>query len=201
MVLALATVAVVAPVVATHAQQAKAPNGTSYTAGDVQFMQGMIAHHAQAIVMAAMAPTHGASSHVTLFCKKILISQRDEIELMQSWLKERGEKAPGPSDAPDAMHAGMHMDEHSMRMPGMLTAEQLEELDQARDANFDRLFLTYMIQHHRGALTMVATLFDTPASGQSAEIFGYATGVDADQRAEIERMQGMLTTIQGRTPQ
>jgi uncharacterized protein (DUF305 family) len=94
----------------------------------------------------------------------------------------------------------MDMGDHTMLMPGMLTAEQLAQLGQARDATFDRLFLTFMIQHHEGALTMVARLFDSPGAGQTPEIFGYATGVDADQRAEIERMQGMLTTITGRTP-
>jgi uncharacterized protein (DUF305 family) len=92
---------------------------------------------------------------------------------------------------------GMAMGGHSMLMPGMLTPEQLAALDRARGTDFDRLFLTDMIQHHEGALTMVATLFDSPGAGQTPEIFGYATGVDNDQRAEIGRMQGMLTTITG----
>jgi uncharacterized protein (DUF305 family) len=98
------------------------------------------------------------------------------------------------------MHMGMNMGEHSMLMPGMLTAEQLKQLDQARDTTFDRLFLTYMIQHHQGALTMVAALFDSPGAGQTPEIFGYATGVDADQRSEIDRMQAMLTSNSRSTP-
>jgi uncharacterized protein (DUF305 family) len=93
----------------------------------------------------------------------------------------------------------MDMGDHAMLMPGMLTAQQLAQLDQARDTTFDRLFLTFMIQHHEGAISMVAKLFDSPGAGQTPEIFGYATGVDADQRAEIARMQGMLTTITGRT--
>jgi uncharacterized protein (DUF305 family) len=196
-----AAVALAVPHVATQAQQTTAASRTPYTAADVQFMQGMIAHHAQAIVMARMAPTHGASAQVSLFCKKVIISQRDEIELMQNWLKERGQAVPDPNDthAHDAM-PGMKMDDHSMLMPGMLTAEQLKQLDQARDTSFDRLFLIGMIQHHQGALTMVAALFDSPGAGQTPEIFGYATGVDADQRAEIERMQGMLTSIPGRAP-
>jgi uncharacterized protein (DUF305 family) len=198
----LAAVAFVAPIVATQAQQTATPSRTPYTAADVQFMQGMIAHHAQALVMARMAPTHGASAQVSLFCKKVIISQRDEIELMQNWLKERGQTVPDPNDthAHDAM-PGMKMDDHSMLMPGMLTAEQLKQLDEARDTTFDRLFLTFMIQHHQGALTMVAALFDSPGAGQTPEIFGYATGVDADQRAEIERMQGMLTSLSGGAPQ
>ena len=168
-----------------------------YTAADVRFMQGMIGHHAQAVVMATMAPTHGASTQVALFCRKILRSQADEIELMQDWLRERGERVPDPKDP----HAGMDMSMpgHEMLMPGMLTAEQLAELDRARGAEFDRLFLTDMIQHHQGALTMVAALFDSPGAGQTPEIFGFATGVDADQRAEIARMQAMLATITGST--
>jgi uncharacterized protein (DUF305 family) len=146
--------------------------------------------------MAAMAPTHGASPQVRLFCRKILGSQRDEIELMQNWLRERGERVPDPNDAHAGMEMAMDMDmsreDHAMLMPGMLTAEQIAQLDRARGAEFDRLFLTLMIRHHEGALTMVAKLFDSPGSGQEPELFGYATGVDADQRAEIERMQGML---------
>jgi uncharacterized protein (DUF305 family) len=198
---ALAFATIAAPGASAQAPQTKAQSGPRHTAADVQFMQGMIGHHAQAVVMAAMAPSHGASAQVSLFCRKILHSQRDEIELMENWLRERGERVPDPNDA----HAGMHMamdmgkDDHAMLMPGMLTAEQLAQLDRARDTAFDRLFLTLMIQHHEGALTMVAKLFDSPGAGQTPEIFGYATGVDADQRAEIERMQGMLTTITERT--
>ena len=181
------------------AQQPKPQSGPAYTAADVEFMQGMIGHHAQAIVMANMAPTHGASAQVALFCRKVINSQRDEIEMMQGWLKDRGEKVPDVADAHMAEHAGMDMGGGMPLMPGMLTPEQLKQLDAARDATFDRLFLTFMIQHHQGALTMVAKLFDTPGSGQGPDIFGYATGVDADQRAEIERMQNMLSNNPGRT--
>ena len=180
----------------------RAQSGPPYTTADVQFMQGMIGHHAQAVVMAAMAPTHGASTKVALFCRKVDISQRDEIGLMQTWLRDRDQTVPNPlaTSGHEAM-AGMDMGNHAMLMPGMLTPEQLKQLDQARDTTFDRLFLTFMIQHHQGALTMVATLFDSPGAGQTPEIFGYATGVDADQRAEIERMEGMLSPLQRRTPQ
>ncbi len=193
----LALAAVVGPSASGQAPHLAALGVPRYTAADVQFMQGMIGHHAQAIVMANMAPTHGASPQVRLFATKILRSQRDEIELMQNWLRDHGEPVPDSSEA----HAGRTMmmdmgrDGHSMLMPGMLTAEQLAQLDRARDATFDRLFLTYMIQHHEGALRMVATLFNSPGSGQGPEIFGYATGVDADQRAEIGRMWGMLKTV------
>jgi uncharacterized protein (DUF305 family) len=194
---ALALATLVAPSALGQTSQASSRNEPRHTAADVQFMQGMIGHHAQAVVMAAMAPSHGASTQVALFCRKILRSQADEIELMQNWLGERGERVPDPKDP----HAGMDMsmEGHAMLMPGMLTAEQLAQLDQARDTTFDRLFLTFMIQHHEGAITMVAKLFDTPGAGQTPEIFGYATGVDADQRAEIERMQAMLATITGST--
>ena len=168
---------------------ARAPSAPAFTPADVSFMQGMIGHHAQALVMAAMAPTHGASPQVRLFCEKVIISQRDEIVFMQRWLRERRQTVPDP----DAhMDMDMEMDGHSMRMPGMLTPAQMKQLDKARDTTFDRLFLTFMIQHHEGALTMVADLFKSPGAGQAAEIFGYATNVDTDQRAEIERMQAML---------
>ena len=198
----LAGVFIAAPSVSAQSGTPTVQSGPAYTNADVQFMQGMIGHHAQAVVMAAMAPTHGASTKVALFCRKVDISQRDEIVLMQTWLRDRGQTVPDPlaTNGHDAM-AGMDMGDHAMLMPGMLTPEQLKQLDQARDTTFDRLFLTFMIQHHQGALTMVATLFDSPGAGQTPEIFGYATGVDADQRAEIERMEGMLSLLQRRTPQ
>jgi uncharacterized protein (DUF305 family) len=196
-VLVAAALGLTAP--AAHAQTPTAPARSEprYTAADVRFMQGMIGHHAQAVVMATMAPTHGASPQVALFCRKILRSQADEIELMQGWLRDRGERVPDPNDP----HSGMDMSMpgHEMLMPGMLTAEQMAALDRSRGVEFDRLFLTDMIQHHQGALTMVAALFDSPGAGQTPEIFGFATGVDADQRAEIARMQAMLTTITGST--
>ncbi len=168
----------------------------SFVSADVQFMQGMIAHHAQAVVMAAWASTHGASPKVLQLCKKITISQRDEIALMQNWLRDRDQTVPD-SAAPG--HAGMAMTGmggHAGLMPGMLTADQLKALDEARGTAFDRLFLTGMIQHHRGALTMVVDLFAAPGGGQGSEIFRFATDVDADQRAEIGRMEQMLNSIQ-----
>lgn len=199
--LTLALATVVAPDAAAQTLPAIAPSGKGHTAADVQFMRGMIVHHAQAIVMAAMAPSHGASAHVALFARKVMVSQRDEIELMQGWLEDHGAAMPDSSDtmARHAMHKDMSTSDHATLMPGMLTTAQLAQLGQARDTTFDRLFLTFMIQHHEGALAMVARLFDTPGAGQTPEIFGFATGVDADQRAEIARMQGMLTTITRRT--
>jgi uncharacterized protein (DUF305 family) len=180
-----------------------------FVKADVDFMQGMIGHHAQAIVMSDMAPSHGAGPQLRVLANKIGRSQADEIELMQNWLRDRGQTVPNPKDPHGAMSMDMkHMDmkdmkdmkdmdmgDHQMLMPGMLTVDQLAQLDRARGTEFDRLYLTFMIRHHEGALTMVKTLFDTGGAGQGPEIFGYATGVDADQRAEIGRMQGMLAAL------
>ncbi|MEJ7809260.1 MAG: DUF305 domain-containing protein [Gemmatimonadaceae bacterium] len=149
---------------------------------DLAFMQGMIGHHEQALVMAAMAPTHGASKRIQLFAKKIDLSQRDEIAFVKRWLGDRRLPLPAAHD-----HTMMHM-------PGMLTAEQMTQLDKARGARFDRLFLTFMIRHHEGALTMVQEMFAAPGGGQEPELYRFASDVDADQRTEIERMQQMLNT-------
>src|SRR5512140_771608 len=123
------------------------PPGADYTVADVRFMQGMIHHHAQAIEMAAMAPTHGAGARLSLLARKIDLSQRDEIAMMKSWLQSRHQTVPDTGGA------------HPMMMPGMLTGDQMKALDAARDSAFDRLFLTGMIQHHQGAIKMVADLF------------------------------------------
>lgn len=161
----------------------------SYSSADVEFMTGMIHHHAQALVMARMAPTHGASASLQVLAGRIINSQNDEISLMEGWLRDRNEAVPEPSAA------GMDMKTHSvhsMRMPGMLTDEQLEELDAARGPEFDRLFVTYMIQHHQGAVTMVNQLFNTYGAGQGDAIFKLASDISADQASEIARMQEML---------
>ena len=199
--LALACVGIFGQGAAAQVPQPKGKSGPAYTAADVQFMQGMIAHHSQALDMCAMAPTHGAGEKVSLFCKKVIISQRDEIQLMQTWLRDRGEKVPDPNDKMAHDMPGMNMSEDSMLMPGMLTAAQMKQLGAAHGAAWDSTFLTGMIQHHGGALSMVATLFAAPGAGQTPEVFGFATGIDADQRAEIERMQRMLSSNQRRSPQ
>ena len=170
---------------AAPAAAASANGGIVYSAADVAFMQGMIGHHAQALVMAEMAPTHGASPQVLTLCKKIDISQRDEITMMRQWLADRKQTVP---DSTKPM---------AMLMPGMLTPAQLDSLAKSRDTLFDRLFLTFMIQHHQGALKMVKDLFASTGGGQSPELFRYASDVDADQRAEIDRMQQMLNTSSG----
>jgi uncharacterized protein (DUF305 family) len=148
-------------------------------------MQGMIGHHAQALEMTALVPSRTAREDLRTLARRIEVSQADEIKMMQRWLEVRGQQIPGP-------HA-MHMHGATL-MPGMLTPEQMSQLAAAKGAEFDRLFLAGMIQHHGGALTMVHDLFAKPGAGQEADIFGFASDVDADQRAEIDRMRGMLAT-------
>jgi uncharacterized protein (DUF305 family) len=167
------------------------------SAADVQFMQGMIMHHAQAVEMTALIDSHTQNNDVRLLGARISRSQSDEIKFMKRWLASRGQPiSEAMPDMPDMnmSHEGMSHGNmsHGMLMPGMLTPEQMEALRKARGAEFDRLFLTGMIQHHGGALTMVKDLFDTAGAGQDAELFDFATEVDSGQRAEIRIMQSML---------
>ena len=164
-----------------------------FTEADVRFMTGMIGHHAQAIVMAKWASTHGASGSVTILAARIINSQQDEINLMQSWLRDR--KLPVPDAKAMPMTMVMNGMEHEMSMPGMLTDAQLQELDSARGADFDRLFLTFMIQHHRGAVTMVKALFVNDGAGQDHTVFKFASDVNTDQTTEIARMERMVFTM------
>ena len=156
---------------------------------DVQFMQGMIMHHAQAVEMTALIDSHTDNKNLRSLGARISRSQSDEIKFMERWLTARGEPL---SHAMHEMHGGMHMPSHQMMMPGMLTAKQMDALKKARGHQFDQLFLKGMIQHHNGALTMVKDLFNTAGAGQDAEIFNFATDVDSGQRAEIRVMQTML---------
>ncbi|HET7321817.1 MAG TPA: DUF305 domain-containing protein [Longimicrobiaceae bacterium] len=166
-----------------------------YTEADIRFMTDMIGHHAQAIVMSKWAPSHGASATVQRLAARIINSQRDEIATMQRWLRARNQPVPDP-DAPMKMDGmGMHGDHHPMLMPGMLTPAQMERLDAARGPEFDRLFLTFMIQHHRGALTMVEDLFSTYGAAQDAKVFKFASDVNVDQATEVARMQKMLADL------
>jgi len=156
---------------------------------DVEFMQGMIMHHAQAVEMTALIASHTENKVLRSLGAKISSSQSDEIKFMQRWLAARGEPI---SMATQGM-PGMDMPRQPMAlMPGMLTPEQMEALRKARGAEFERLFLNGMIQHHNGALIMVKDLFDTAGAGQDAEVFNFATDVDSGQRAEIRIMQTML---------
>jgi len=158
-----------------------------HTEADVRFMQGMIAHHAQAVTMASLVPARSSRQDMRLLAERIDVSQRDEIAMMRRWLEKRHEQAPSLDSGPAHDAAG-----HQMLMPGMLTEEQMAELAKVTGPEFDRLFLEGMIRHHEGALTMVAQLFATPGAGQEPELFGFASDVDADQRAEIRRMRAML---------
>lgn len=158
---------------------------------DVAFMQGMIMHHAQALEMTALISSRTGNKDLRLLGARISSSQSDEIKFMKRWLGARGQTVStamsGMKDDPMSHHA-------MPLMPGMLTPEQMEALRKSKDAEFDHLFLTGMIQHHNGALTMVKDLFNAPGSGQDAELFDFATDADNTQRAEIRIMQSMLET-------
>ena len=158
------------------------------TPADINFMQGMIMHHAQAVEMTALINSHTNNQALHTLGARINKSQSDEISFMKRWLMARGQPTT------HTMHhmPGMDMSSDSMLMPGMLSAKQMAALRKAKDAQFDRLFLTGMIQHHEGALTMVKDLFDTAGAGQDAELFNFVTDVDSGQRAEIRVMQTML---------
>jgi uncharacterized protein (DUF305 family) len=158
-----------------------------FTPADVKFMQGMIGHHQQAIEMAALLPTRTSRDDMKLLAKRIEVSQLDEIQMMQEWLKSRGQALPDP-------HA--HHQHGAVLMPGMLSPEQMAQLTAASGVVFDRLFLEGMIRHHGGALTMVRELFASPGAGQDSDIFAFASDVEADQQMEIDRMGALLKELQ-----
>lgn len=167
-----------------------------YTEADIHFMQGMIHHHAQAIEMARMAPTHGASQSVATLCDRIINAQRDEIVTMQQWLRDRHQTVPEATAGPMQMSMqGMPGMTHDVLMPGMLTPEQMKALDAARGKDFDRLFLTGMIQHHKGAVQMVKELFASYGAAQDELVFKFASDVNVDQTTEIARMERMLAAL------
>lgn len=161
-----------------------------HSPADVHFMSGMIHHHAQAVLIARWAPTHGASAELQRLAERIVVGQNDEIELMQTWLRDKHEPVPEATAGP--MRMRMDGMDHEMLMPGMLTDDQLKQLDAARGVEFDKLFLAFMIQHHEGAITMVNTLFASPGAAQDETVFRFASDVYADQSTEIARMQQML---------
>jgi uncharacterized protein (DUF305 family) len=165
---------------------AAAPHHAPFTAADVHFMSGMIAHHEQAVLIAGWAATHEAGSALRVLSERVVVAQQDEIAFARRWLDERGQ----------ALMA------HAMLMPGMLTPDQLAQLDRARGPEFDRLFLTLMIQHHEGALTMVQQLLGTQGAAQDGLVFRFAADVHADQTTEIARMRRMLAALPngGKTP-
>lgn len=167
----------------TDPTQQAAGTERRHTAADVAFMHGMTMHHAQALEMTALVPDRARNDQVKLLAQRIDVSQRDELARIERWLSRRGEAAAHAAGGDHAMH------------PGMLTAAELQRLAGASGPDFDRLFLEYMIRHHQGALEMVATLFGTPGTGQESETYQFASEVDADQRAEISRMQALLRAL------
>ena len=174
-------------------------SASRYTPADVEFMTGMIPHHAQAILISRWAESHGARRDVAVLAARIIVAQSDEIALIQAWLRTRNLPVP----AADATHHRMTMNgmTHDMLMPGMLTADELKQLDAARGSKWDRLFLTFMIRHHQGALDMVDTLYASPGTAQDEDVFRLAADVQADQSTEIARMEIMLAaTPVGRAP-
>ncbi len=156
-------------------------------------MSGMITHHAQAIVMAGWAPTHNSGPSVRRLAARIVNAQEDEIATMQQWLSDRNLPVPEARDT--GMRMRMNGAEHQMLMPGMLTDAEMRQLNQANRTEFDRLFLTFMIQHHRGAVTMVEELFGTYGAARDETVFKFANDVNVDQSTEIERMKRMLAGL------
>ena len=169
-----------------------ARNRWPHSSADVRFMTRMIPHHAQAVLFAGWAESHGASAALRVLCARMVVAQRDEIVTMSDWLSARGEPVP-PTEFRRAT-AGAERSDRQL-MPGMLTEAQLAELDAARGREFDRLFLTYMIAHHEGAITMVDELFASQGGAQNDFVFKLASDISADQTIEIERMEGMLAAI------
>ena len=182
-----------APVASVPATSAGTAARPAANPADVNFMKGMIGHHAQALVMSGWAASHGASPAIRTLAGRIINAQQDEIAMLQTWLRDRG--LPVPEAKPGPMRMTMNGVEHDMAMPGMLTDAQMKELDAARGPDFDRLFLRLMIQHHQGAVSMVKDLFDTAGAAQDQTVFKLASDVSADQSSEIVRMQKMLAAL------
>jgi uncharacterized protein (DUF305 family) len=171
-----------------------------YSQADVDFMTGMIPHHAQAVLIAGWAASHGARADVRTLCERQVVAQRDEIEFMRNWLRDRGQVVP----AANATHHRMKMNgpegreiEHDMLMPGMLSPGELAALDKARGTEWDRLFLQSMIRHHEGAIKMVDDLFAAFGALQDEDVYKLASDIYADQSTEIERMHKMLESLDG----
>ena len=169
-----------------------------FSKADVDFMAGMIGHHAQAVEMAKWAPTHGASQSVQALCARVAVGQTDEIHMMQSWLAARKQEVP-PADPRGHVMPSMPGMAPTL-MPGMLTPAQMAELDRARGREFDRLFLTFMIQHHQGAITMVDRLLGTEGALQDDQVYRFASDVHVDQSTEIARMNLMLDQMAAAKP-
>ena len=171
------------------AAQATDLSRVQYTEADTKFMQGMIGHHTQAVEMVELLKERTQWADMKMLGMRIEVSQEDEIKMMGTWLRSRGQEVPGP-------HA-MHMHGATL-MPGMLSEEEMAKLAAAKGTEFDRLFLEGMIKHHGGAISMVQVLFATPGAGQDGDIYAFASDVVSDQKMEIDRMGGMLMTLKER---
>ena len=171
-------------------EQSRDLSAVEYTGADIKFMQGMIGHHAQALEMVELLKTHSTSDDMKKLGLRIELSQDDEIRMMQNWLAIRGQRVPS--------RTGLHLHGAGL-MPGMLTPDEMQQLEQAKGPEFDRLFLEGMIKHHGGALQMVHDLLDTPGAAQESDVFSFVADVEADQRAEIDRMGAMLSTLKDAT--
>ncbi len=171
-----------------------------HTPADVHFMSGMIHHHAQAVLIAGWASSHGASADLQRLCERIVVGQSDEIELMQRWLRSKGAPVPAATAGPMRMTMADGM-AHDMLMPGMLSDDELKALDAARGPEFDRLFLLGMIKHHEGAITMVEELLGSPGAAQDETVFRFQSDVVADQTTEIRVMKEMLAARGHAVPQ
>lgn len=167
-----------------------------FTEADVRFMTGMIVHHAQAILMSQWAPDRAFEPSIRTLAARIINAQKDEIATMEQWLRDRGRPVPEIHLTETGMM--VHGPEHAAHMPGMLTEEQLRRLEAARGSEFDRLFLEFMIQHHRGAVTMVRELFETDGAAQDEIVFRLASDIQVDQLTEIARMERMLAELSER---
>lgn len=173
-----------------------------FTEADVRFMTGMIGHHAQAVGMSNLAPTNGASPSIQTLAARIINAQQDEIALMQRWLRDRAQPVPEVhiTGHQVMVHGAGDAHAHHAHMPGMLTDAQMAELAAAQGAAFDRLFLTFMIAHHKGAVVMVQELFATDGAGQDSEVFKFAADVQVDQTTEVARMERMLAAMRTAGP-
>lgn len=169
---------------------------TRYVEADVRFMSGMIGHHVQAIVMARLAPDRARSPSIRTLAARIINAQEDEIALMERWLRDRGR--PVPEIQTHGTTLVIHGPGHEGHVPGMLSQEQMARLEEATGTDFDRLFLTYMIQHHRGAVVMVHELLATDGAAQDPDVFRFASDVQVDQATEIARMERMLAELAAR---
>lgn len=177
----------------TNAPEGLLPGQYPWVQADVDFMSGMIPHHAQAVIMGRWAPERSTNPAVLVLCERMVVAQEDEILTMQTWLRDRG--LPVPDGKSTRHRMTMHGMEHDMLMPGMLTDEEMAALERARGPEFDRLFLEGMIRHHQGAIDMVDVLLKSPGAAQDELVFKLANDVYADQTTEIDRMRGMLREV------